>query len=165
MICFYYDIYLITNYYYLFLGSIVKRVASSDSRQLKCEKEASSVNPELFPLKYDENGEQWICSEIRSSDPQFDTKLQVPPKPDSVHNLVGQYSYVHVDGDQQIVNCFESRNAVDQLKYSAAMGFFPVVHVNEDVKYLCIHAHKLQQSLGDRLARSLSTSCEQDDLE
>lgn len=108
---------------------------------------------------------KWICAEISSSDPQFETKFQHPSKPDSVHNLVGQYSYAYMDGDRHTVNCFESRNALDQLKYSAASGFFPVTHVNEDVKYLCISSGKLQQSLGDRVARALSMSCEQDDLE
>lgn len=128
--------------------------------------EASSSNPDLFPLRYEENGILWICAEISSSDPQFDTNFEHPSKPDSTHNLVGQYSYVHMDGvDKQTINCFESRNGLDQLKYSAARGFFPVVHFNEGTKYLCIYADKLQQSLGERVARALSMSCEQDDVE
>lgn len=131
-------------------------------RQVKCGPEAQTQDATVFHMAYAKKGVRYNCAEIKKSDSEFDAKFEYPNKPDSK----GALSYAHMESNEQIINCYQSSDEMDQVVFSPADGFFPVIDLKNGINYMCSQSNKQRQSLADRVARAFSSSCLDDvDLE
>ncbi len=129
-------------------------------QQMSCVKESSPLKLDSFDWQIVEDGTPYNCVKLSPTDAEFDQVLKYPIAPPKPSGSEETFSYTRLGSENEmIVNCIQPGSKMDEIIFSAAKGYFPVLDIKHNKKFICIRLALKQESLGERVARALFKPC------